>query len=161
MKTNFYPDGAKDRILFWLALLSALVSTFLFFLGSYSTAFLNLAAAIVVFTILYFLNDKPEEDDAKEYSVIMIERVSEIADQIKELSSFFEQEKKRIPEIESAVKALNEQKAQLESVLETEEEKVNAILSAHARRMKSSEWKDRAIGFVSGMISSFIIDPKK
>ena len=91
--------------------------------------------------------------DAEEYSKIITE-ITAIGSKLSTLSEFLERERTRVADTEATVQKLNDEKAQLEPVVLTQRQTVEAILSAHAARAGKSVWKDRALGFVLGSVSS-------
>ena len=57
---------------------------------------------------------------------------------------------------ESTLNKLQDEKQQLEPIVLSNRETVEAILAAHAARQRSNAWKERVIGFSLGALASML-----
>lgn len=141
--------------MFWLATLNVLIAAGDTALGVYWAAAVCGAAAMFIYVSLLLFPDEPEGKDSSDYSE-MIEKLSRITKSLSDLSVFLEGEKERVAETEDTLDKLRKEKAELEPVVTTQRQTVDAILAVHAARGRTSAWKDRITGFSLGVLSSLI-----
>jgi len=122
-----------------------------FILGHYEWAAINVVAGIANFWVTF--RDKPGAGHSEEYSE-MIERLADMGEQLAALGPFLKREQQRIAETENTIKALQDQQSELEPLVATHRETVEAILTAHARQVRTNVWKDRVAGFGLGVLAS-------
>jgi hypothetical protein len=162
MKSRKYLQSKRDRRSFGIATLNALMAVVLAIVGAYRwIPFLHwLTAGCIVVAVLNYISvfvlpDEHAGKDTIDYSR-MIEKLAHMAKSLSDLSAFLEREQSRVAETESTINELQKKKAQLEPVVTTQRETVDAILAAHAARVRASTWKDRLVGFSIGVLSSLV-----
>jgi hypothetical protein len=158
-KRKLYPPTRLDRQLLWAALIFG-VSLYCviarWFVGPLGLPDL-IAIALVVIGIwvgVYFQQDQPK-DDFEDYTVV-IANIEGISKQLAETLSFLKQEQRRVAESEATLRKLRNEKTQLEPIVLAQRDTVNAILAAHSKATTSRAWKERALGFMSGLFASLL-----
>jgi hypothetical protein len=121
MKRQIIPPSSGDRIVASLGLLCLVLAI----------AF-RIVAPDYGLTILssFLLGTVEQSGNTEEYSKIISE-ITAIGSQLSNLSGFLERERARVADTEATVQKLNEERAQLEPVVLTQRQAVEAILSAH------------------------------
>ena len=104
---------------------------------------------------MYFTQTMPPEDAETRYSAIIAD-IGRMGTKLDALSKFLKEERAKIEESESVLRSLRNEKTQLEPVVTAHRETVEAILAAHARTTASRAWKERALGFMSGILTSLL-----
>jgi sensor c-di-GMP phosphodiesterase-like protein len=114
------------------------------------------ACTVVLLIAAYaFPERKIPSTSTDEYSAV-IETIGTIGKQLSVLSEFLEKERARVADTEATVKKLNEEKTELEPLVHTQREIVDAILAAHSKRTAKHAWKERLFGFALGVVASLI-----
>jgi hypothetical protein len=85
-----------------------------------------------------------------------ITQIEHIDKQLYELVKFLKEERRKVAESEATVLKLQDEKTKLEPVVLAQRDTVNAILSAYARTTSSRVWKERGLGFISGLLASLV-----
>jgi hypothetical protein len=107
-----------------------------------------------MWAVLRLTWDKPKDEfEGYTKAIADIERVAE---NLTTIVTFLKQERVRVLKSEETVSRLRDEQTQLEPVILTQRETVNAILAAHAKTTASSTWKERSLGFISGLLTSLI-----
>jgi low affinity Fe/Cu permease len=123
-------------------------------LAVYWDLIIILSVSFGLWLFLYIIQDVPEDPFSGYTDAIQdIERIS---GQLSNLVEFLKQERAKVEESEATLSKLQSERRQLEPVVVAQRETVNAILSAHARVSASKIWKERALGFVSGLLASLL-----
>jgi hypothetical protein len=114
-------------------------------------------AAVFLFglVLVYAFQDEPPQPIENEYYAL-IGQITGIGKTLSSLSVFLEKERQRVVDTQGVVKKLEEEKAELEPILKSQRETVEAILAVHARRSASHAWKERIIGFALGVLGSML-----
>jgi hypothetical protein len=155
-----YPHRRADQIQFWLAffLLADLLALRIFFpVSHFGLSWLYswpivIGLPLLMLVTVYILQE-PQKDQFKGYNAAIVD-IESIGKQLSGLIEFLKQERQRVAEAEATFQKLQSEKSELEPLVLTQRETVNAILSAHAKRTASRAWKERALGFISGLIAS-------
>ncbi len=158
MKRKFYPQSSRDRIGFWLSISMILFSI----LNSiyrheilYFPIMLSILLASAIYVLIYFLPDIPPHAESEKYA-LMISNIKDIGKKLFKLSQFFAQEQKRITDVEATINKLKDEKAEFEPIILLQREIVETILAAHDKRISANVWKERIIGFILGIITSYL-----
>lgn len=160
-KRKLFSPVPGDRVFFWyfssLTLIGWGVASAQYLTGNYApwyywTALVFAGPAVLV--ALYFLQRAPKDMDDPYAKVII--GIAEISRQLSGFAEFLKQEQIKVAESEATLKRLQDEKTQLEPVVSTYREVVNAILAAHAKTTASNAWKERALGFISGVLTSLL-----
>jgi len=162
-KRRLYPARFGDRVLFWSLILFTL---FNWFVRAVSYSIGELPAwyhwLILVFVgpamlvVLYYIQDLPKEGAENPYAKV-IANIDSMGRQLTELAEFLKIEQRKVAESEATLKRLRDEKTELEPVVTTNREVVNAILTAHVKTTAKKAWKERVIGFMSGVLASFVV----
>jgi len=159
-KRKLIPDDYSDRrLLIGTELLFVLLGTALLTWGLHDRDFVVTLAFLIgtmlgVWVLIYFIQELPE-DELGQYT-IMIADIEVIGAKLNQLVSFLEQERERVLQSQATLRTLEDEKTRLEPVVITQRQAVNAILSAYTKGTASRIWKERAIGFVIGLLASLI-----
>jgi hypothetical protein len=156
MNKPLYPHSARDRQLFWLSVANAIGAIINVFSGVYWVAIILATVSVFLFSLSYFLPDNEETTSPSDEYDKVISKVATMATQLNELNQFFTREQTRIKNVEATIQKLNEERSALEPLVRTQRETVEAILSAHADRTSRLAWKERLIGFGSGILTSIL-----
>ena len=118
--------------------------------------------SIIVFVLSSFLtvlfsyyshvlkNAVSENDVVKE----QIQRVDIMSDNLKEMIDFLDVQKKKITEEQLLLENIQQQRRELEPLLNTEKRIVENILSVQAKYVRKNIWIDWTIAFLLGVASS-------
>ncbi|MEM8639125.1 MAG: hypothetical protein AAGG51_09965 [Cyanobacteria bacterium P01_G01_bin.54] len=85
-----------------------------------------------------------------------IDQLNSTEENLKELITFIESQKTQLRRSQDALNSLNEEKEQLEPIVQADRETIEAILDFQARRKRTNVWIERGIGFGLGVLSSII-----
>ena len=159
-KRHLVPSDSSDRwFLFWLltALITAFVVIVLFF-GSKEVKWFHLVEMAVGLLLVWFVSyllQSPPKDESERYTAV-IANIEGIGKQLDELAKFLKTERERVTESQATLKNLQDEKTQLEPVVLAQRDTVNAVLAAYTRTTASRVWRERAIGFVMGLLASLL-----
>ena len=93
--------------------------------------------------------------DAADYTPIL-HNIEAIGVHLAELDQFVKAESHRLTETKAFLQSLNEERAKLEPLLKTDRAAVEAILAANAAQIAKHAWKERAVGFLLGVVGSLL-----
>lgn len=113
-----------------------------------------MVALALIWLFSYIIQDEPK-DEFGDYT-LAIAKIESVSHQLSDLVNFLKQERQKVSESEATLRKLNDEKTQLEPVVLAQRDTVNAILSAHSRATASRAWKERALGFISGLFASLL-----
>lgn len=159
-KRRLYPTSLRDRILLWggcfaIVLLVGSPWGVGWFWRFGRVEWTAVAIGVMFFwAFLYVIQDSPKDDFGTYTSAIA--EIEGISGRLSELVDFLKAERQRLEESEATLRRLHNEKTQLEPVVLAHRDTVNAILAAYARTNSSRAWKERAVGFVSGLMASFL-----
>ena len=105
--------------------------------------------------VVSYLTQEPSKDEFEEYTKA-IANIEGVGKELTGLVKFLNQERQRVAESEATLRNLQDEKTKLEPVVLAQRDTVNAILSAHARATASRAWKERMLGFITGLFASLI-----
>ena len=145
--------------MFWILLATFILAITLmlnsnFPLGSRWLGIALCSLILVELVVVYAI--QPQRRDEFEAYTKAINDIEIIGNQLSTLVGFLKKEQRRVIEAEETYRRLESEKTELEPVVRAQRETVNAILSAHAKTAASKAWKERALGFVSGLIASLL-----
>jgi hypothetical protein len=106
--------------------------------------------------LLYSIQPTPGDADPFENYTVAIQDIENIGNQLANLVGFLKQEREKVEESRATLRLLQSEKSELEPVVVAQRDAVNAILSAYTRTTASRVWKERALGFVSGLAASLL-----
>jgi len=161
-KHKLYPTRSGDRRMFWFLVSLTLFGWFIRVV-SYKSGELTewyswlvlLFAAPMMLVLLYVIQDLPNEG-AEDAYIRVIANISAMGKQLSELAEFLKKEQMKVAESEATLKRLQDEQTQLEPVVATQRQTVNAILAANARTMAAKAWKERVLTFMSGVVASLL-----
>jgi len=161
-KHKLYPTRSGDRGMFWFLVSLTLFGWFIRVVSYKSgelTEWYNwlvlLFAAPMMLVLLYVIHDLPKEG-AEDAYIRVIANISNMGKQLSELAEFLKKEQMKVAESEATLKRLQDEQTQLEPVVATQRQTVNAILAANARTMAAKAWKERVLTFMSGVLASLL-----
>ncbi|HXQ38177.1 MAG TPA: hypothetical protein VN843_29500 [Anaerolineales bacterium] len=163
-KFKLYPESKADRIFFWgifvtyvLAVLylqwTAPLWRMSFPRNFY--AFLLLVFMAGALWVLTFVARVTPSQSVEDYTATLAD-IENISKKLSSLAEFLTRERKRVEESEATLNRLKNEKTELEPVVSAQRETVNAILTAHAKATASRAWKERALAFLIGVITSLL-----
>ncbi|WP_321448435.1 hypothetical protein [uncultured Cohaesibacter sp.] len=85
-----------------------------------------------------------------------IKKIEQTKTSLKGLIVYLESQQDKIAEGEALIKSLKAQEDAIKPILGVNEKTVAAILDAQANRNKENIWKERFIGFGSGVVASIV-----
>jgi low affinity Fe/Cu permease len=115
----------------------------------------NVILGAVNLATAYFFQNLEDDDGNRDY-LHMIDKLTRMGSTLSELKGFLQEKQAKISQIQATIVQLNKEKRQLEPVVKTQREVVEAILCAHSRKTRSDVWKDRLFGFSVGIASSLV-----
>ena|SRR2546423_5691439 len=162
---RLYPPNRRDKVSFWLGMLVLLDLLFLrlfysdLMLSLSSKSWLfnwwTLAAVTSLMFLTTYITQTPLKDEFKGYTTAITD-IESISRQLSALVEFLKQERQRVAEAEATFLKLQSEKTELEPVVLAHRQTVDAILSAHSKTTASRAWKERVLGFISGLIASLV-----
>ena len=167
MKRKFYPYSRFDRILFWMLIILLLsdISLFIFFIRviglksltnfDISNFLIVAIGTIISLALLYVFQDIPTQSESNEYTIV-ISDIKNMGNSLTNLNKFLKREQKRVADTEATIIQLQQQKTELEPIILSQKQTVEAILSAYAKRTTAHIWKERILSFILGIITSLI-----
>jgi hypothetical protein len=157
-KRSLYPRERSDRLFFFYFVAVTLVASIMtigaYLLGggpSWQRSVLLLLVGPVGLAVTYFLQSPTGQVDP--YSRI-ISNITRMGGELNKLSEFLKQEQTKVAQSEAIVKRLQVERNDLKAIVAADRETVNAVLAAQARN--NGSWKERVIGFVSGVAASIL-----
>ena len=161
-KRKLYPPSRIDRGILWFALILILaIDLFTITWPHYRQGqagwgdVIGISVSLLlIWVFVYFIQDLPK-DEFENYTA-SIAKIESIGKQLTELVNFLKQERQKVAESEATLIKLEDERTKLEPVVLAQRDTVNAILTAHARTTASRVWKERALGFLSGLLASLL-----
>ncbi|MCJ7645342.1 hypothetical protein MUO65_00305 [bacterium] len=155
MKRTLIPSSRSDRFNVLFGIIFASIAVMALLDDAIIFALIEAVCAAALFTVAYVFQDQEDSSQVGEYSR-MIEGVSKMGTTLTELRTFLEREIERVSETQRILEQLNQEKQQLEPVVRTQRQVVEAILSAHSKKTRLSKWKDWVIAFCLGVLASLL-----
>jgi hypothetical protein len=158
-----YGANRSSRLAFWFALVLIPFGVWGFWLHNLGNSalpqwlriVLAVAAPLIWFVNSILLQEPAASSVADDYSHVIAD-LENIEKQLDRLQVFLKKERQKVGESEATLRRLADEKDQLEPVVLTQRETVNAILAAHSKTTTSVKWKERAFGFFSGVFASLV-----
>ena len=161
VKKPVYPPARIDRLLLWggwfLLLLAYALIVIVF--GSGRVQWVHWATMVLGFALVWgvvYRGQSAIPPDDFHYYTVVIADIEDIGTRLSRLSDFLKQERQRVADYEATLNRLQAEKTELEPIVTTEREKASAILNAYAKTTASKIWKERALGFISGTVTSLL-----
>lgn len=85
-----------------------------------------------------------------------IENLERISNDVNNLQSFIEDQKKSLVAENKAIEALKSEKESLEPLVQADRDAIEAIFKQQEKRQNSQVWTERLFGFFAGVISSIL-----
>ncbi|MEM9509900.1 MAG: hypothetical protein AAGA16_19820 [Cyanobacteria bacterium P01_E01_bin.35] len=85
-----------------------------------------------------------------------IDKLNSTEANLKELITFIESQKTQLRQSQDLLESLNEEKNQLEPLVEADRKVVEALFEIQAREVEENKWTERWIGFGFGVVSSIV-----
>jgi len=156
MAIKLYPDNKADRYLFWSGLwFLAIWAISIRVVGIGGINFILIFTGVGCMILAWGFPRKRQSLNIKKHSQ-MINMLNQTSNSLVEIRSFLQQEKKKVLATQNTLNHLKQKKSELDPIVTTQRETVNAILEAHSRSTRQYVWKNRFIGFLIGVISSVI-----
>ncbi len=111
--------------------------------------------AIAVFAAAYLEKRDFQKIAPKEISEQLIE-LEKFDDGLKKLSAFIAIQKQQLAEKQKLISDLESKRTELEPIVNSQSEVVEAIFKAQEQRAQKSKWFDLSLGFVLGIFGSLI-----
>lgn len=117
-----------------------------------------MVVGFLVLTIIDpFRNKEAERKRQESVSYIgQMESLLKVQVSLFELGKFIEQQRERLQESEDLMNSLKAEQEKLKPVVETDRQVVEAILELQSQKSRNEVWKERGIGFFSGILASLI-----
>jgi len=161
---ELYVDTLKDRAM-TRAILIVLVVFYVLIclvLPVWSELLIGITSLLILLTtesLVYLLHlDLVREqsgDDTEDYTS-MIANIEDVGKKLSDLALFLSRERERVEESKATVKRLRSEHTQLEPVVTADRKIVDAILAVHAKAIASRAWKERALAFMMGVVTSLL-----
>jgi hypothetical protein len=157
-KRKLYPTQGPERFLLWMGLLGFTAIAIMIRLSPIAFGWLDWLSFVMIlvawWALIYFIQT-PSYVEFTEYSEVR-QTLRDIEGQVAILGDFLKQEHQKFKISDAVVARLKAEHAELTPMVNAERVTVRAVLAAHARETASTVWKERAIGFVSGFLTSLI-----
>ena len=156
MKPTLIPKSKSDRRAAGVALFFAVITATTFTWGPLWLRILGGFTTLIWIFNAYALPEPVASDPSSDEYSRTINSITQIGDQLSDLSRFLQTERARVADTEATIRKLNDEKTKLEPLVQTQRETVDAILAAHAERTRMRAWKERLIGFGFGLAASLL-----
>jgi hypothetical protein len=137
----FYTDATRDQRSF-IRLLAY-------------TNLIVLAGAVFVFYVGKEIRLEEKRKQSLSYSQ-QLDSLNSVQQSLNNLIDFVDLQKRKLRESEDVVDTLKAEQEKLEPVVATNRQVIEAILDLQSRKAQADVWKERGIGFLSGIIASVI-----
>lgn len=87
---------------------------------------------------------------------IQISKLNEIQSSFKDLQGFISTQKEKLKSESAALSDLRKEKEKLEPIINADKKAIQSILEYQQDKFRAQVWKERAIGFIIGFISSLL-----
>jgi hypothetical protein len=165
MLRELYVDTLNDRVMTG-AILIALVVFYVvicWVLPVWSEMLTGIASLLILLTtelLVFFLHrDLVQEasDDTEEYTS-MIANIEDVGKKLSNLALFLRRERERVEASEATLKRLRSEHSELEPVVKADRRILDVILAANAKATATASraWKERALAFMTGVITSLL-----
>lgn len=129
------------------------------------TAFLTFFAIAIIGIVIFFVMQAETRRQAEIREAALatldlqtqVNELIEIEKNLEELITFVGNQQEKIELEQNRIASLEEVRAELEPLVEADQEVVDALLAAQDRAAARSRWSDIAIGFAGGFISEIIV----
>lgn len=111
--------------------------------------------AVGVFTSEYLKEQDFKKNAPKEITV-QIEELNKLDDGLKKLTAFIQVQKEQLSEKQAVIKELEVKRSELEPIVKSQAEVVDAIFKVQEQRAQKNKWIDLSIGFCLGILGSLI-----
>lgn len=118
--------------------------------------FFTIALVVVAASTTEYLKKRDLKQNAPESLKVQIEELEKLDQGLNKLSAFIQLQKEQLNEKQSVISELEEKRSQLEPIVESQAEVVDAIFKVQEQRAQRSKWIDLGIGFVLGILGSLI-----
>ncbi|MEO8233309.1 MAG: hypothetical protein ABI638_13575 [Ignavibacteriota bacterium] len=155
MLVKLYPSSKRDRRIFWSNLFFIINIVYYLFVASYFFVVFFSIILTINFILIYLFPDEIIKRDSNEYDSV-ITQIKNIEEQLSNFNKFLVKERKRVQDTEYTIKKLENEKNELEPIVLSHRETVQAILNAQAKYTSAYLWKERIFGFLIGILASFL-----
>lgn len=119
-------------------------------------AVMFLLTAFGMFTAILSMQTSEQKRKESPTYVEQVELLNGVQESLKNVSSFVELQLKKLQESEDVINGLRAEQEKLKPLVETDRKTIEAILDFQMEKARSDVWKERAIGFGSGILASII-----
>jgi hypothetical protein len=155
MSRQLIPPNVRDRRFAIWGICAGASAVFFLQVDQTVVAVIEGACAIALLTLAYVFQEPKDQCQATDYSG-MIKLITETQGSFDKLKQFLEAERQRVSQAQRALEELNEERRELEPVVATHRETVEAILLAHHKKTRGAKWKEWILAFCLGVASSLI-----
>lgn len=165
MLHELYVDTLKDRVMAWTTMILFAVVYVLIcvVLSVWSELFTGITSLLILLTtelLVYLLHrDLVQEqpgDESDEYTA-MLANIEDVGNKLSDLALFLRREQEKVEASEATVKRLRSEQTELEPVVTMQRETAEAFLAFHTKITASRAWKQHALTFMMGIITSAIV----
>lgn len=116
-----------------------------------ATAYLSLLPTVIP----WVLSDIKPPDETAAYQE-QLTKLTDVENSLANLKTFVHEQKEHLANSQSILDGLNAKHDKLKQVVSHDESVVNAVLDVYQERQQNNVWRERAIGFLIGILSSLI-----
>jgi uncharacterized membrane protein YraQ (UPF0718 family) len=125
----------------------------------------RLTIAVIIFTItiivasastVEYLREQDFKKNAPSDLLTQIEELNKLDSGLNKLTAFIQQQKEQLSEKQSIITELEKKRSELEPIVNSQAEIVDAIFKIQEQRSQRNKWFDLGIGFGLGIIGSLI-----
>jgi uncharacterized membrane protein YeaQ/YmgE (transglycosylase-associated protein family) len=103
-----------------------------------------------------YLKEQDFKKNAPEDLVAQIEELDKLGSGLNKLTAFIQVQKEQLSEKQAVISDLEKKRSELEPIVNSQSEVVDAIFKIQEQRAQRSKWLDLSIGFGLGIIGSLI-----
>ena len=118
--------------------------------------FFSIALVVVAVSTTEFLKERDFKKSAPKDVMVQIQELEKLDEGLGKLSAFIQLQKQQLNEKQAVISSLEKKRSELEPIVNSQSEVVEAIFKIQEQRAQQSKWLDLGIGFALGILGSLI-----
>lgn len=118
--------------------------------------FFSITLVVVAISTTEYLKGRDFEKNAPKDLVAQIQELEKLDSGLAQLSNFIQSQKAQLNEKQAVISELERKRSELEPIVNSQSEIVEAIFKVQEQRAQRSKWLDLGIGFALGILGSLI-----
>ncbi|WP_016957556.1 hypothetical protein [Catenovulum agarivorans] len=118
--------------------------------------FFSITLVVVAVSTTEYLKDRDFKKNAPKDVVVQIQELEKLDEGLTKLSAFIQLQKQQLNEKQAVISSLEKKRSELEPIVNSQSEVVEAIFKVQEQRAQQNKWLDLGIGFALGILGSLI-----